>query len=325
MSSFFNSTGLVRLIVKYKLPLLIVVVAAVGLSVLFSCPWFVKPKYKSYAVVYPSNLIPYSSETPTEQMLQLFKSEDIRMTLIDSFDLAAHYNIDTTHTKYITRVKNQLDDNVNIRKTEFESIIIEAFDSDPQVACNLVLEIIRQFNVKARQLQREKTAEVVKIYEDQLKEKQRQIDSIQGCLMSLREDYNIYDFNIQLKEYTRGYLKAVNAGRGGIPVYDSMFTNLGKHGGEYLFLGGYLASLAGSYNDIKVLYDEAKSDLTKELTYVNVVTSPFVAENKAYPIRWLIVLVSTFASLLLSLIVISIIERQRLQKTNGQESMPNEK
>jgi uncharacterized protein involved in exopolysaccharide biosynthesis len=286
MNSFFNSTGLLNLIFKWKIPLLIVTVLAIGLSILFSSPLFVKPQYKSFAVVYPSNLIPYSSETPTEQMLQLFRSEDINMALIQKFKLAGHYGIDTTSSKYLSVLKDEVSENINIRKTEFESIIIEVYDYDPKTACEMVKEIINLFNLKARSLQRQKTAEVVQIY----------------------------DYSIQLKEYTRGYLNAVNTGRGGSRVYDSMFSSLDQHGGEYLFLGGYIASLATSYNEIKVEYDKALSDLSKELTYANIVTNPYIADNKSYPVRWLIVIVCTLSCLLLTIIVISILERMRQKK-----------
>ena len=206
MNSFFNSGNLIQLIIRYKLPIIIVAVVAVGLSVLFSSPLFIRPKYKSFAVVYPSNLIPYSSETPTEQMLQLFKSEDIMMNMIDSFNLATHYGIDTASPQAVTRMKKELSDNISIRKTEYESIVVEAYDHEPQMACNMVSAMVNLFNLKARQLQREKTAEVVKIYKVQLDNKQSQIDSVQERLRVLREDYNIFDFNIQLKEYTRAYL-----------------------------------------------------------------------------------------------------------------------
>lgn len=325
MNSFFNSGNLIQLIIRYKLPIIIVAVVAVGLSVLFSSPLFIRPKYKSFAVVYPSNLIPYSSETPTEQMLQLFKSEDIMMNMIDSFNLATHYGIDTASPQAVTSLKKELSDNISIRKTEYESIVVEAYDHEPQMACNMVSAMVNLFNLKARQLQREKTAEVVKIYKVQLDNKQSQIDSVQERLRILREDYNIFDFNIQLKEYTRAYLSAVNTGKGKVPVYDSMFSNLGRYGGEYLFLGGYVASLATSYNEIKAEYDQAVSDLTKELTYANIVTSPYVADSKAYPIRWLIVLVTTISSLLLTLIVISVIERKRLRKLDVRENSPDGK
>lgn len=320
MNSFFNSTGLLNLVMKWKIHISIITVLAIVLSILFSSSLFIDPKYKSFAIIYPSNLIPYSSETPTEQMLQLFKSDEISFALINKFQLAKHYGIDTTDSRYLTELKNEINDNVKVRRTEFESIIVEVYDTDPQRACNMVSEIINLMNLKARSLQRDKTAEVVNIYQGQLIVKQKQIDSIQECLKVLREEYDIYDFNIQLKEYTRAYLNSVNSGRNGSEVYNKMFENLQKHGGEYMFLGSYLASLAGSYNDIKIEYDKALSDLTKKLTYTNIVTSPQPSNTKAYPTRWLIVVISTLSSLLVTLIVISIIERARLRRKTANEA-----
>lgn len=320
MNSFFNSTGLLNLVMKWKIHISIITVLAIVLSILFSSSLFIDPKYKSFAIIYPSNLIPYSSETPTEQMLQLFKSDEISFALINKFQLAKHYGIDTTDSRYLTELKNEINDNVKVRRTEFESIIVEVYDTDPQSACNMVREIINLMNLKARSLQRDKTAEVVNIYQGQLIVKQKQIDSIQECLKVLREEYDIYDFNIQLKEYTRAYLNSVNSGRNGSEVYNKMFENLQKHGGEYMFLGSYLASLAGSYNDIKIEYDKALSDLTKKLTYTNIVTSPQPSNTKAYPTRWLIVVISTLSSLLVTLIVISIIERARLRRKTANEA-----
>ncbi len=314
MSSYFNSSNLIKLMARWKIHLLVVTLAALGLSLLFSSPFFIKPKYRSFAIVYPSNLIPYSSETPSEQMLQLLKSEDITLALAKKFKLAEHYKIDTTHPKYLSKLKKEYQENVDIKRTEFESVIIEVYDTDREMACRMVKEIINLLNDKARSLQRGKTSEVVTLLEAQLTAKQAQIDSIQGKLLALRKDYNIYDFNIQLKEYTRAYLQGVNNGRGNAPVYKEMFGNLTDHGGEYLFLGSYLASLVGSYNDIKLEYDKALSDMNKVLTYTNLVTSPYPADSKAYPIRWLIILVTTCASFVFMLILISILESIRKEK-----------
>jgi uncharacterized protein involved in exopolysaccharide biosynthesis len=55
-------------------------------------------------------------------------------------------------------------------------------------------------------------------------------------------------------------------------------------------------------------YDEIKVDATKDLTWKFVVNEAVPSEKKAYPIRWLIVVVSTLASLLLAVLVIIGIE-----------------
>ena len=100
MENIFSNLNLVKIMIKWRLHMLIIIILAIALSVLFSCPWFIKPKYKSSAVLYPSNLIPYSSETPTELMLQIFKSDEVRDSLIEKFNLESHYDIDKNNKYY---------------------------------------------------------------------------------------------------------------------------------------------------------------------------------------------------------------------------------
>jgi len=75
---FFNSIELINLLARWKKQLMIVGLASLVLSAVFSSPFFIKPKFKSTAIVYPSNLIAYSTESATEQMLQITQSTDIR-------------------------------------------------------------------------------------------------------------------------------------------------------------------------------------------------------------------------------------------------------
>ena len=50
----------------------------------------------------------------------------------------------------------------------------------------------------------------------------------------------------------------------------------------------------------------ANRDVYKKLTYSNVVTKPFPSDKKAYPVRWLIVVISVGVSLLFSFMVLLI-------------------
>src|SRR4051794_6326011 len=98
-NTFFNSIDLLRLLNKWKKHLLIVGAISLVGSIIFSSPLFIKPKFKSFALIYPSNLIAYSTESATEQMLQLTQSYDIRDKIIQTFHLLDHYGIDTTNSK----------------------------------------------------------------------------------------------------------------------------------------------------------------------------------------------------------------------------------
>ncbi len=313
MENIFTNTNLFKLIVKWRVSLIVFMLLAVALSVLFSSSWFIKPKYKSTAILYPSNLIPYSSETPTELMLQIFRSEDILDSMIQKFNLASHYDIDKTEDHYYTRLIKELESNVDVRKTEYESVIVEILDYEPETACKMVTEMVTLFNKKARRMQREKSQEVLKIAETQLSKKAKQIDSLQVKLDSLRIKYGILDYDVQTKEALRAYYKEIGDG-GKNPPLSGTIDNLKTKGGEYLLLSNMFTSATLTYGKLKDEYDIALRDVNKELTYSNYVTSPVPADKKTYPIRWLIVLTSLVSTFVLAIIIIMILENIRNKK-----------
>ena len=105
MDSFFNSKNIIDILLKWKLQLVVVVVAAILLSFLFSSPIFITPLYKSNCLLYPSNISPYSDESETEQSVQIFQSRDIRDSLVKKFNLAKHWGIDSSYSYFESILK----------------------------------------------------------------------------------------------------------------------------------------------------------------------------------------------------------------------------
>lgn len=295
----------IKLIIKWRKQFIIVTIGTFLISALFSSKWFIKPKYKSFAIVYPANLLPYSSESKSEQMMQLFESADIRNSVIKRFNLADHYDIDTTQISAQSELKSEYESNVSVSRTDYESILIKVLDTDPKIACDIVREIIRAFNEKARNLQREKSKELLEIRRKQLNDRKKEMDSVNVLLQNLRTDYGLLEYNAQVKEFTKGYIKSMtSSGKTSIKEIDQMINNLQQKGGEFYTLTRVYDGILNSYNETKIEYDNIIADLNKELTYVNKVTGPIIADKKTYPIRWLIVLISILSANFLVFVVI---------------------
>src|ERR1051325_166899 len=128
---------LLNIIFKWKFTLAVAAVVAIVLSSVFSSSYFIKPKFKSWAVVYPSNLMPYSQESPTEQMLQLFQSDSIFNHVVKHFNLVQHYGLDSASPVLRNELMGIFNENVSIKKTEYEAVKIESMDQDPMIACNI--------------------------------------------------------------------------------------------------------------------------------------------------------------------------------------------
>ena len=88
-----------------------------------------------------------------------------------------------------------------------------------------------------------------------------------------------------------------------------MKENIEKHGGELIEVVEALRNEAINFSLLKVDYANAVRFYTDELTYVNVVTPPYPADKKSYPVRWLIVAFTMIATLFLAIIVILVLER----------------
>ena len=314
----FDAGFIFGIIRRYAKQLSIIAAGTVALSIFFSSELFIKPKYKSTAIVYPSNLIPYSTESPTEQMIQLFGSDEIRDELIKDFKLFEHYEIDTNIKYPLTTLHGMMQENITIDKTKFESVEINVLDTDPQIASDMVDSIISKFHKKAKTLQRTKSAEVVVILGNQLKLKTAEVDTLEKRILNLRKDYGILDFDQQIRSFSRTYydeLAKGNAGNGSGRM-DKVMEKLGDKGTEFIALTENLAAEREVYLDIKKRYDEVLKDLTKELTYSNVVSPSVPAEKKSYPVRSLIVLLATVSAIAISLLTIIIMENRKRLKAN---------
>ncbi|MGE0638185.1 MAG: hypothetical protein AB7G44_14740 [Bacteroidia bacterium] len=315
MSEYFDNSNILKIVQKYQKQLLIVCGATVVLSVLFSAPWFIKPKYKSTAVLYPANIIAFGSETPDEQMVQVFQSDDIKTQISNEFNLYETYGIDTTSDKsYKTKLIKEFNENITIDKTELVSVKVEALHPNPVIARDIVSRMIELFNQKERDLQKEKAMELVTILKKQLNDKRTEMDSMDVLVRDLRVKYGILDYALQTEYATEGALIASPMQKANEQEVKTLLNNLKDKGGEFVALNEHLWRVRGTYNDLKVQYENALRDVEKNLTYCNVVTSPFVADKKSYPVRWLIVVISTLSTLLFSLIVISVIENYNTSK-----------
>ncbi len=314
MENYFGNFNLFQLCYKWKWHLVIFVLIAGILGLIFSGPFFIKPKFKSVAIVYPANISKFSEESETEQMLQWFESRDIVDSMIKKFDLPKHYEIKTNDRFYMSKIYRTFDENVTIAKTKYESVKIEIYDTDPQIACDMVNSLIDFYNKKVRNIHREKYQEVLTIEESRLMEKKRQQDSLLRTINNIRTKYELIDYGIQTNEVTRGYLgtfdgsNRANVNRTEIK---RIKQNIENKGDSLLLITGQLSSVCASYNNFKISYEDALRNVNKVQTFANIVTSPFPADKKSYPSRLLIIFYAMGAALFFSIITIAIIDGQK--------------
>lgn len=314
MDKFFNNLNLLQIILKWKWHLTILAFTAAIVSVVVSSPFIMKPRFKSTAIIYPSNISSYSEESQTEQMLQWLKSNDVRDSVIRKFDLAKHYNISPGDKYFASIIEGIYNKYVSISKTQYESIEISVTDVDPVMARDMVNSILFYTNLKIRTIHDSKYTEVVSALDNIRKIKNAEIDSITNLYREIATKFGVYDVSGQSQEITRGELRTVEGGGGNINSKDvvKLKTGMMEKGGELLFLSNRISNLGNEYNEIMRKYDLARFDLDKKFTYVNMVTPPVVADKRSYPKKWFVMFYFVAGTLLFSILAIAVTEQRRI-------------
>jgi hypothetical protein len=152
------------------------------------------------------------------------------------------------------------------------------------------------------------------MYERMLAKKTVYLDSLKTRLTYLGTEYGLTDYTAQSEQVTKGYLRTIDgsgAGHVNQQEVERLKENIEKYGGESLMLQTLVEKETEKYTELKQLYEQAYMDYDRKFTYTNILSKPYPADDKAYPIRWLIVVISALASFFISLVVILILENYK--------------
>lgn len=313
MGDFFDNSHIMTILKDRRRHLLILSLIAFGVSIFISSPWIMKPKFKASAIVYPSNLSSYGEESPTEQLLQLFASEEINKAMISKFNLGKHYDLDSTDQYYQTNLHKKFTENVTVEKTEYEAVEVGVVDHKPQIAYEMTVEMLNLLNNTVREMHKKKSAEILVIAERQYNLKKKEIDSLENIVQELRTKYNILDYGIQVKEATRKYYRT-SGSDGKLADATNMLRNLEQKGEEYIESTYNLNAARQAAVILKNDVENAKKELVKQLSFVDIVTYPTIPDKKFWPVRWVIVSTFTLSTLFAALVFFLFADQSKHRK-----------
>ena len=315
MANYFNNQNLLEIVWKWKKHFIVVGILAFVLSAFFSSSIFIKPKYKSTARIYPSNNIyVFSEESQSEQLLEFITSPDIKLQTIEAFNLDQVYRIKKDESQYLTRMMNEFNDNVKFKKTEFETIEIQVMDTDPVRASNMCDSIVSFLNEKVRLIHKIKHDEVAGIAKRDYAYISHKVDSLEEKLNFLRTNYQILDYRLQTEEITKGMVRVLAQQGKNSPAGKELtlwLKNLSEKGGEFEILDKQQRKMISQKDSIMKVYDQSISSANKKISYGQLVERPMPADKKSYPVRSVIVLLSTLSALFVALLAILLIENKQ--------------
>jgi capsular polysaccharide biosynthesis protein len=316
MNNFFDNQRILSVIWNRKFHFMVIGIVAILLSAIFSGPTFIKPKYKSTARIYPSNLGEMSEESNTEQMLEIVNSNKVKFRIFEAFYMKDIFNVPKNDPHYLTYTFDIYNENIKTTKTPNETVEIKVLAYNPQVASDMCDSIIHFYNETVGTMYRAKNLELVEISKKQLDKKYAEADSLIALINKIRLESGVVGVYVQSPEITRGYIKALIEGRESATQSDidrvkTLYQNILINGAEAQKLEVAFNNILDEIGKIKVIYDLNLNEYQKVITYSHIVEKPFAADDKSYPVRWLIVAFATFSAVFLALLVFLVLDYRR--------------
>ena len=292
-----NTLYVLKTIIKNRFRFLLIMFGAAVIS--FGASFLIKDKYKSEAVIYPVNLFPNSEESSSEQLLQYLLSEDVKYKLAKDFKLFEKYGIDTVNSKGGKALFNFMYlENFKISPTIYESVEITVKDEDPRLAQQLNIALINNTNllIKTAKINvvQQYLSSTKKVIEMQAKE----LDSLSKTIVKIKSDYNILDEKDQAKYLS----KQLSTGSSLNENSQLVAKGIKEKVTELQILDGRVKSTLKSYTKIKAKSDKYLMDVSGDMDFFIYVSKPNLQDKKCSPIRWIIVLVSSFSACFMALV-----------------------
>ncbi|HER07818.1 MAG TPA: hypothetical protein ENO20_02805 [Bacteroides sp.] len=315
----FNSVDLLIYIWKRRLILIAVGLLAGISSIIISM--LITPMYESSVIMFPTtntnvskellvnyysgkNVHGFGEEEEAEQLLQVLHSEPIRTRIIEKYNLMEHYEIDPDGKYPMTELFEEYRSNINFRLTEYMSVEISVMDKDPDISASIANDIADLVDTVYNSMKKERAIVALHLVEKEYDDAEKRLIQLQDSLSMLSEEMS----------------GNMEKGRGD-DATESLIKAVAGHGAPLLSTLNAVRTESQIEAGLRLRYKEARLEAEQNLPYKFVVERAFPPEKKAYPNKSLIVIVSTFASLLFALIVLIVIDsiRERVEFLKEEE------
>ena len=309
MDKEFNLITALRIVLKWKKPILVLIIVSGIAAALFSV--FVMDEYfLSSSTFYPSNqyvsdrsMIFNSQNTggqieyfggkgDVNRILTIANSEPIIDYIIDSFKLVEHYKIDRTKAYWKTKVRKKFDKNYEAIKTEHDAVEISIFDTDPKLASDIVNAVVDKVDEENKSHINETKKNLFNLISNQILEQQRNVNGYVDTLSLLATQYKV----------------KVSSGAPGTVIVE---------GTDVRAVQQYKALLAKQENAEKELNNRINIKEQMEVAMKSNTSSLFIvekatpADRREKPVRSLVVLITMLFTAFVSLIGVLLIEQIR--------------
>lgn len=240
----------------------------------------------------------YGELEKAERLLEVVNSASVRDSIIEHFDLWGHYGYKKGEAYHQTWLLDEYRSNVKARRTNYGAVRIEVLDKDPQMAADIANAVTHYANAFENHLRKERALLALNVLDAERKNLEVQISEIEDSLRILRAS-GMYSYAEQVDRiFQRMAIEVATNNQIAIRNLQKQLDKLAENGGNYIFLRHYQDRLTIQLVFVRNRHESAKLEAQTDFPFHFVVEKAFAADKKSYPVRWLIVVFSTFAAVL---------------------------
>lgn len=320
----------VALFSRWRKPLIILGVIAVIVSSVVS--YMITPKYQSTVIFFPTtnnsisnalltdlnqrqkDPLEFGAEEEAEKALQILQSSKLTERLVRNYDLMKHYKIDPNSSLRKTKLANKIGSNFSFSRTRYLSIRVDVLDEDPKMAAKMANGILELYDSIKNEIQLEVAIPALDIVKRQMQAKENEVNNIKSELYKLGME-GVTNYEEQSRALAEELYKA--RAKGDMKLVDDLIDQqkkLVQFGGQFTALTETLQLELDKLSDLKAKYERAEVDVKETLANKFTVSGADVAEQRAYPVRKLIVLISLVCTIAFASIAFAIYERIKAPK-----------
>ena len=286
----------------------------------------IRPLYKSEVIMFPAitnsaskallneqstgrdDIMALGDEEDSEQLLQILHSDEIRDRIAEKYDLMNVYRVKANSKHKRTELREAFEEHITFEYTKFSSVRVEVLDEKEQRAADIANDIAAQVDSVWRTMSQERAEKGLRLVESKVRQLEHDIRMWEDSMRVLRT-LGVHDYHTQTERYNEYMGAAILKGdKRAIQEFEERFKVLAQYGGPYITLQDRIFNETKRLSIMRMKLEQAQADLESDLPHKFVVNKAQPADKKSYPVRWLIVVVSTISAFLLALLLIVVQE-----------------
>ncbi|MBR1849926.1 MAG: hypothetical protein IJ789_00980 [Bacteroidales bacterium] len=187
----FDHTATLRFFARWwKVLLWVFVVALVASTV---AAFVIKPRYKSTAVIFPTNsnrlskaimdyhysldFMDYGIERDCEYAIQILSSASMERDVCECFNLTEHYGISPNDPHKLFKTNKIYRSNITVKRTEFLGVEVSVLDVDPQWAADIANYMAANYDTLCHRIHHDRAVNAADVMQKVCADMQARLDS----------------------------------------------------------------------------------------------------------------------------------------------------